>query len=552
MSLGQSRRRLTPNDAEHCVTTPPEQTPPEPALSTARARTRDNSSFLERPPDPEPTWLRVVSWIWRHHQGVTLGVTTIGLVLLSAAVAGPVRTAVEIGADEHFEVTKGLLWTRGWCLYRQVWDDQPPLHTVLLGLCFQAFGPTIGVARALSVSFGAALLLGLWAVVKHQSGTLAAYAAAACLLVSPEVLNLSVSVMLEVPAFSISIWALWLTLKWQEERGFRWLVLSGILLAVALQVKLTAAIAAPAIVVQVALGGSLRSTMPTPSRQAFWNLAVWGAGLVAGFVVLVLALRNETYDLLWASHFPGHVRGPGSQAESYVFSPRLLLDHAEAVWCAGAGLGVLVWQCQWRRLAVPLVWLLTAAFVALTHRPWWSYYYLHFAIPLAWLTGISISESLRLTRAKAAASLFRLPFLGTLAAASMLIAFVATEGGARLASEVERLRDLPRVQDCALVGKMRQYAGGTHWVYTRFTIYPFHARLLVLPELAVLPLKRFWSGRITGEKIVATLKERRPEQLLLTTETPTPALQQLLTAEYALVYEDSALRLYVVKSLAGK
>ena len=41
----------------------------------------------------------------------------------------PLRTAVQIGPDEGFEVAKVTLCLHGHKLYSEVWNDEPPLHT---------------------------------------------------------------------------------------------------------------------------------------------------------------------------------------------------------------------------------------------------------------------------------------------------------------------------------------------------------------------------------------------------------------------------------------
>src|SRR5438309_1318686 len=66
-------------------------------------------------------------------------------VLISIAVTttGPLRSAIQIGGDERYEVSKALLWMKGVPLYKAVWNDQPPLHTALLTVAFKCFGATI-------------------------------------------------------------------------------------------------------------------------------------------------------------------------------------------------------------------------------------------------------------------------------------------------------------------------------------------------------------------------------------------------------------------------
>jgi hypothetical protein len=63
--------------------------------------------------------------------------------------------------------------------------------------------------------------------------------------------------------------------------------------------------------------------------------------------------------------------------------------------------------------------------------------------------------------------------------------------------------------------KVKDRAASTHWVYADSPIYAFHARLPMPPELAVVTLKRFWSGQITTSEIVEICRRRQTEQLFL-------------------------------------
>ena len=44
----------------------------------------------------------------------------------------PLGIAVQIGADEGFELAKATLLMHGHGLYTEAWNDQPPLHTFLV------------------------------------------------------------------------------------------------------------------------------------------------------------------------------------------------------------------------------------------------------------------------------------------------------------------------------------------------------------------------------------------------------------------------------------
>ncbi|HOR73084.1 MAG TPA: hypothetical protein PLY00_17645 [Verrucomicrobiota bacterium] len=509
------------------------------------------------------------------------------LIAILLGWVGPATfSAIELGLDEHFELTKGMLWARGVSLYDPLWNDQPPLLTVFLGLCFKTFGSNVAVARAMALGFGLALLAGAAVVISYRSGYLAAALAVFSLLCAPLVFLLAVSVMLEVPAIGTALWALWPILRWQRAQvasqpgnepvveseldsgnawSYRqacrssafcpapwlWLVLSGAVLAVALQIKLTAAVAAPALTIELLLGRGAGGCMPRLWAR-LRGMGQWTASLVCCYAGIGALVGQVPPEVLWASHFSEAVRSAAADTPAVPYWLGLWTDYREVLCGAGISLLVLGWQGQWQTLRFPVVWLLTAALVHAAHRPYWCMYNLHFAVPLGWLTGCGIAEQFRLGKvnlAETAVAAHRIGFVSVMGGCVLLAALV-TYGGERLWSEATRIRQSSRVRDSVLVAQMRRHAGRTHWVYTRETIYPFHAGLPVLPELAVLPTKRFWSGQITDEQIWTTVMRYWPEQLLLTDADLTSGARQFIESGYNLVYRERALALYVRKDLA--
>lgn len=94
---------------------------------------------------------------------------------------------------------------------------------------------------------------------------------------------------------------------------------------------------------------------------------------------------------------------------------------------------------------------------------------------------------------------------------------------------------------------MRFSARHSRFVYTRSTIYAFHAGLVVIPELAVLPKKRFWSRQINNEKIWNIVKGYRPEELLLSDDSLDPQVSNWIASEYVRAYFDGKFSLYVFR-----
>jgi hypothetical protein len=470
-----------------------------------------------------------------------------GLIL--AACSGALLNAFELGADEHYEVTKAFLWSKGFRLYQDIWNDQQPLLTILQGVLFKCFGVHVMVARCLAVSFGALLTAGLFHLVRKSFGLLAASAAIICLLTAPQVFGLTISPMLEVPAFGVGLWALWAIRRWEHDCRGSWLVASGLILATALQIKLTAVLLAPALGIELVII-TLSRAGPGRFRETVRNSFIWGGAVLGGFVLLGLVLGSG-YRQAFASHFSTPTPEALAEINQLGLSLADFVRHPEALWGLGAALGVAAWKRSWRQLAFPLALFVTAAAVHLNHRPYWPYYYLHFAVPIAWLTGYAVGELWK-AAFQAVRSAPRLTFRGIALAlaASFLGAVVVAGGGARLASDIEQIRAIPHAARDPIVARMKSLAPRTRWVYTRATMYAFHAKLPVIPELAVMPRKRVWSGQITRVEVVTLLKKYQPEQLLLSDEELADAqLRSFVTSGYTLLTQEAGLSLFAAKGL---
>ena len=98
---------------------------------------------------------------------------------------------------------------------------------------------------------------------------------------------------------------------------------------------------------------------------------------------------------------------------------------------------------------------------------------------------------------------------------------------------------------------LQEVAPKTRYGYTRAPAFLAQANCLALPELTILPRKRFWSGDITESRIREIIRERQPEILLLREEgeVAEPAWQEILTAFYVHILSDRGLRLFMHQRL---
>ncbi len=522
---------------------------------------------------------RVLDW------AVPLG---FGMVLCLKA---PLRTALEFGGDEGYELMKGFLVSLGHPLYREVWNDQPPLHTELLTLLFRLFGPSAWVGRLLSVGFAMVLVGALYRLVSDRSGRMAGLVAVGLLVSSSFFVQLSVSVMIELPAMALALAAVWAGSKYFASKGRRWLIFSGVLFGCALQVKWTAAIFLPALAVEhlarrvgrnrridplpesphwIETGqgndaGPLfyeppgRAGCPQPAgvrcgedtaphqsgsearclrkqviQGRLREALVWCGAVLAAFgVIAVVFYRGGTLAVFWVSHFSRATRAavaPGG----YGFRPETLLNDLALLAPAAAGVALIGWKRR-SDLLFPVVLLATAFAIHLWHRPYWYYYGLHFAIPLAWVGAVGIVEWFR--------AIWRLDLGASLATKlragigwlvwSIFVSLVLTLAPEKAWNEWLRLSAAVPAMENQNVAELRKNAAQTHWVFTDRVVYAFWAGLPVPPELAVIPSKRIWSGQISKAQIVECLERYRPEQILLQSDWETKfGLSEYMQAHY--------------------
>jgi hypothetical protein len=465
---------------------------------------------------------------------------------LAVALLLPLGKALEIEGDEGFELNKAFLQSQGFKLYTEIWDDQPPLYTSALTALFRIGGTSILGARMLTVGFSLVLLTALYGCVSHKFDRWTGFAAVALLATAPRYLSLSVSVMKEIPAFSVALTAAWALFQWEKKRSWPRLTLSGALFGAALMIKLSAGLLLPAMAAEMFLATRPAEGQP---RRILRTLAVWLAGALGTALALAGTLGFGGLSLLIGTHLsvqqiPGIPR-PGD----FPFPMTFFAIHADGYLCCAAGLWVVYSRRLWRPAAFPLWQLAVTGAVHAWHRPWWNYYYLHLAIPVAWLAGVFVREAAQVVWS-ALAGRIRVQTLTFIA--GVLLAATGVQSVQRLAAAARVIRSSPAILNDPMLRHIDQYRDRTKWIYAQPIIYPFHARLRAPPELAVVTLKRYWSGQISSQDILAWLRRRQPEQVLLFKASLDADWSDFLQAHYTAEFDDGKKVLYVAKPLKLK
>jgi len=191
---------------------------------------------------------------------------------------------------------------------------------------------------------------------------------------------------------------------------------------------------------------------------------------------------------------------------------------------------------------VPFAWLSLTLIVFATHKPWWSYYYIHIAIPLCWCAAISISTAWQWIHRPRQAGLSLLAGAFAICAAGWM--------GSRVYLQIIGIRHSPQSYSSLVLGEIQRLKPFARFIYTDESIYSFHAGIPMPPDLAVLPLKRLWSGDMTKGRVAEEMRAIKPEIILLRNDTREVPFQELIDAEYRVVYQDADHRLYTRKALA--
>jgi 4-amino-4-deoxy-L-arabinose transferase-like glycosyltransferase len=237
-----------------------------------------------------------------------------------------VDSLVQVGPTEGFEVLKGSLCSHVAHLYSEVWNDQPPLHTWLLATLFNLFGPSMKTARALACGFGLLMCVSAFGVARRTGGAFAGWIACLTLLGSPEALRLCFAAMLEVSAMGVSLASVWAAFVWENRGGLRWLLLSGCLMGMALQIKFTAAIFVSALLADIVLFAFCGASTFAAVRwaRAARAMAAWSLALLAAMGCICAAFQGWSLGALWFSHAAAAAE---LQREGlYTFSMSNLLD----------------------------------------------------------------------------------------------------------------------------------------------------------------------------------------------------------------------------------
>jgi len=475
---------------------------------------------------------------WRSAADLLLPIV-IALVFLALTFSYyPFREKFQFDTDEGLNLMRSMLVVLGHPLYSEASSDQPPLLTHLLALVMRVVGFEVNPARLLVLLFSTLLVWSCAYFLQITWGKLAAILLLPLLIMAPEYLRLSTSVMIGLPSIALAAMALLFVTLWHQKRNSLWLALSGFALALSVLTKLFTSLLAPIFLIGVTASMYFDRRDGGGAWEPLRPASIWGicfAGLTISLGLILVGPQN-----VWLIVFP-HVAAPTTewlQGPGYSINTRL---QAAVPLLVLASLGALlaISKRNWLSL-YPLAWAGLAYTLFSFYSPVFYHHQLLVTVPAAIMAAAAVGDGiLSLLRLRYSADLIRLQtFLGAVA----LIGFVLVSIHYLPVLDKE-LMDSPRLTDFSLkispsrlkvIRTMNKYADQTNWIMTDVPMYAFRVQRPVPPSMATFSSKRLATGSLTDEDILTAMREYQPEQVLMA-RFEIPALQAYLQENYTLI-----------------
>lgn len=474
----------------------------------------------------------------------------------------PIAETFQFNPDEGIELAKVSLYTQGYKLYTEIWNDQPPFYTLALAQWWQWFGQTITSSRLLTLSFATVLVWTFYRCLRLSLNIVPALLGTLGLCLTYDFLRLSVSVLRGLPAITLAVASAYVLLLATEKEG-HWrslfILISGILFGLSLQTKLFTVVLLPAMVLQL-IGSPVSLLMNRPWRSRFQHikpLLIWFSAASTLFLLLGLATHAINVAQLLAPHINPRAREALTEAPSWLFILLFLVQDLDYALLAGVATKLLLKQ-QIEGLLFPLYWLVSATLSLLVYQPIWSHYSPLVAIPITWLAAYALpigQAFFQIPKRPRWIQTLQIQAKSTLRGwvmGGVLFACIALP--VKLGLITEKMYDFlaESQRGRALVEQVQAYQTVTQWILTDLPILAFYSHLKVPPETVVFSSKRLESGDLTRANLIMILQTYQPEQVLLGRYPKLKtALEPYLKQHYVKCYEKGAIAQYVRKSLSN-
>jgi len=445
-----------------------------------------------------------------------------------------------------------MLVVLGHPLYREVSSDQPPLFTQILALLMRLVGFDVNPARVLVLLFSGLLVWACAQFLQITWGKLAAILFLPLIILVPRYLDLSVSVMIGVPSIALAAISMLFVAFWHQDKRSGWLILSGVVLALSILIKLFSGFLAPIFLIGMTVSAYLDKKEEGFSWKILQPAFIWGISFVGLAILLGLILVGpQNIGLIIFPHLKApateELQGAGYTINAHLRAaiPLLILGIFGAL--------VSLYRRNWLTL-YPLAWAVLAYTLFSFYSPVFYHHQLLITIPIAMMAAAGSGDGiLSLIRLRQASDLI---YLRTLFGIIAVIGFawVSIHYMPGLDKELMNRPRLTGFNLKATPGKLKvlrtldEYIDQTNWIVTDMPMYAFRVQRPVPPILATFSSKRLATGSLTEADILTAMREYRPEQVLMARFVIAP-LEEYLKQNYTLILSEEYFRLFIRNDL---
>ncbi|WP_457935402.1 pectate lyase [Mesorhizobium sp. 10J20-29] len=439
----------------------------------------------------------------------------IGLVCL----LGPWWSVYEFNSDEGLNLQKGLLVAQGYSLYSEIWSDQPPVLTYVLAAVQSLFPFSVTAARATILAFGALMAASLFRTVARFEGLAAGWIAVLLLACSSLYLELSVAVLIGLPAVALAMLSVDLaTSATGNARAYR-AAGSGVVFGLAVLTKMFALMIFPALLAGLWLAARNGAAH---DRRAGITLTGWFLlAFVATAMAILLAIAGFAFDQLIGTHLAARSAPVFDRFGGFAKVIEILSEGSSVAFYFTVLFGIAAFcRRPGSMLLVPLLWLVAGLLMLGFHRPLWQHHLLILVPPLCWLGGVGFkslfvpAERLGIANRVAEHRNRRVRLAGrllilALAPGLTILAYHSLKDARRTLNKAPSFDEELARTTLALLGDQSGY------LITDKPIDAFRSGKAVPPNLAVWSAKRVITGSIGEDEIVLEVKARPTSQVML-------------------------------------
>ncbi|AFZ60787.1 hypothetical protein Anacy_5473 [Anabaena cylindrica PCC 7122] len=417
----------------------------------------------------------------------------------------------------------------------QIWSDQPPLFPIIISKSLDFFGDQISNARILILLFSTLLIWSFSHILRLSVGKLTAIITIILLIISINFLRLSVSVMQCIPCLSLGMLSIYLLILYTKNVQIYWIILSGIIFALSLQIKMIMIFLIPVMIIYF-LTTSYKISLNNITNINIVNIlkspiSIWLLSISTAFIIVSFITQSLNIEKILFFHISSNLKYSFSKHNSFQDVIYIYLQNFDALLLSLLGLKyqnlkinlpldnkIIDNKPEQHIYKIPLFWLIIITFVFLNHKPIWYHYIILVSVPLTWLGAYGIRGILvKFSQNNHTNKIFNLKQIQISKFAVFTIFLTLLVIPIKLG--VIQWENYNFVQKSQLkfanLERIITYKNQSKWLFTDVGMYGFYSQINIPPELTVISMKRLNSGTINSEFLFKVLEKYQPEQILI-------------------------------------